>query len=71
MGWSQKERGEELPDGNSYRSITGTNSLIFCHREPFNCCAKTAASGKHGSSIGPVLFPEEMIPTSGFEPGKV
>ena len=45
-------RKEELPDGIHIEALREPIPHL-CHQEPFNCCAKTAASGKHGSSIGP------------------
>ena len=62
-------RKEELPDGIHIEALREPIPHL-CHQEPFNCCAKTAASGKHGSSIGPRPVPREMIPTLWFGPVK-
>ena len=62
-------RKEELPDGIHIEAFRDPIPHL-CHQEPFNCCAKTAASGKHGSSIGPRPVPREMIPTLWFGPVK-
>lgn len=62
-------RKEVLPDGIYIEPLREPIPHL-CHQEPFNCCAETAASGKHGSSIGPRPVPREMIPALRFGPVK-
>ena len=42
----------------------------LCHQEPFNCCAETAASGNHGSSIESRPIPGQLIPSLRFGPAR-
>lgn len=62
------DRAEDLPPEISRVETLADRVPVphLCHQEPFNCCAETAASGSHGSSIEPRPLPAELIPTFRF-----
>lgn len=61
------KKKEELPQGVHivplYKPIP-----YLCHQEPFNCCAETAASGTHGSTIESRPISKEVVSTLLFGP---
>ncbi|GEM_PF-877133 len=63
------KKKEDLPQGVHIIPLPKP-ILHLCHQEPFNCCAMTAASGTHGSAIGPRPIPKEVISTLLFGPVK-
>ena len=61
--------GALVPDGLDEYAYYDTPILPHKeHQRPFNCCAKHAVSGAHGSSIEPRLLPKEILPDLRFGP---